>query len=294
MGLDNRDYIRHSQRQSAFGGGGTWPPVVKALLGINVTVFLIQLFTTPRHGDISAIQIWLQLDSSAIAGGQVWRLITSAFCHSTAQFLHIVFNMLLLVLFGRELERLYGSREFLTFYLIAAFVSALAFLGLNQLTGRLNPAIGASGAVMAVVVLFACIYPKREILIWFVLPLQIRWLVLIIVISDLLPALAALSGKNFETGIAHAAHLGGVAFGFLYWKAKVRLSSAFGKGGGGSAGQKKPKPKRPDLSIAGRSKPEIDSQVDALLQKISDKGFQSLTEKEKKFLEQASDKFGGK
>ena len=296
MGLDNRDYIRYSQQPSAFGGGGGWPPVVKALLGINVAIFLIQLFTTSPMGQISSVQLWLQLDGREVFAGQVWRLLTYAFCHSTGQFFHIVFNMFLLVLFGRELERVYGSAEFLAFYLIAAVASGLAFLALNQVTGRLNPTIGASGAVMGVVVLFACLYPRKEILLWFVLPIQIRWLVAILVVSDLLPALAALGGRDFQTGIAHAAHLGGVAFAFLYWKTGMRLAPFFHKVSpvrpktGGKGG--KSKPKRSDLSTSGRSRGEIDEQVDALLQKISDKGFQSLSDKEKKFLEKASDKFG--
>ena len=62
MGLDNRDYIRYSESQSPFGGGGSWPPVVKALLGINVAIFLIQLFSTPPNGQTSAVQLWLQLE----------------------------------------------------------------------------------------------------------------------------------------------------------------------------------------------------------------------------------------
>ena len=296
MGLDNRDYIRQSPHPSAFGGGGAWPPVIKALLAINVAVFLLQLFSTPPTGQTSPVQSWLQLDGRQVFAGQVWRLLTYAFCHSTAQFFHIVMNMFFLVMFGRELERRYGSAEFLAFYLVAAIVSAFAFLGLQQITGRLNPVIGASGSAMAVMVLFACLYPRRVVLLWLVLPVQIRWIVAFLIVIDLLPALAALGGRDFKTGIAHAAHLGGMAFAFVYWKTKVRLAPFFHKvspvrpKSGGKQGT--PKPRKSDLSTTGRSKAEIDQQVDALLQKISDKGFQSLTEKEKKFLEKASDKFG--
>lgn len=296
MGLDNRDYIRGSQQHGAFGGAGSMPPVVKALLAINVVVFLAQIFSTEARSDYSPITAWLSLSLDTVMSGQVWRLLTYAFCHSTTQFLHIVFNMMVLFFFGRELERKYGSREFLAFYLIAAVVAALSFLLVDALSGDIRSAVGASGATMALLVLFACNYPRQEILLWFVVKMQVRWLVVFLLVMDLLPALAALGGKDFRTGIAHAAHIGGMAFGYLYFKWNLRLAPFVNKispvrprqGGGGG---KKPKPRRADLSTSGRSKAEIDEQMDALLQKISDKGFQSLTDKEKKFMEQASDKY---
>ena len=89
--------------------------------------------------------------------------------------------------------------------------------------------IGASGAVLALLVLFAMHFPRQVILLFFVLPLQIRWLVLIYVIIDLFPALMALGGKGINDGVAHAAHLGGVAFAFAYYKFKLRLAPFFHK-----------------------------------------------------------------
>ena len=150
---------------------------------------------------------------------------------------------------------------------------------------------------MGVLVLFACINPRREILLWFVLRVQIRWLVLFLLVMDLMPALAALTGKEYEKGIAHAAHLGGMLFGFLYFKWNLKLAPIFSKispiklGSGGGKKKSGPK-KRSSLSVVGRSKAEIDRQVDELLEKISAKGFQSLTDKEKEFMAKASDKFG--
>ena len=295
MGLDNRDYIRYSEHQGAFGGGGGggWPPVVKALLAINIVVFLGQLFLTPPRGATSPIQTWLALDWGSIKSGQIWRLLTYSFCHSTQHLFHIAANMLGLVIIGRPIERLIGSREFLAFYLVAAVFGGVVYLLADFALGP-GSVVGASGAVLAILVLFACHFPRQEVLLFFVMPIQVRWVVLIVIVLDLL---TAVSGRaSVDGGTAVAAHLGGIIFAFLYWKAGIRLEpffSKFSKNKSKSAGGKaKGKRKKSNLTTDGRSKAEIDQQVDQLLQKISDEGFQSLTEKEKKFLEKASDKFG--
>lgn len=295
MGLDNRDYIRDSDRQGWFGGGGGgFPPVVKALLAINIAVFLAQLFSTPPTGMSSPVQQWLALDWGSLKVGQVWRLLTYSFCHSTAQPFHLIANMVGLFFFGPPMERIYGSAEFLAFYLVAAIVGGIAFVLVNLVIGPPGLVIGASAATLATLVLFALHFPRQEVLLFFVLPVQIRWLVAFIIAADLFRALSARAGV--DSGVAFAAHLGGIAFAFLYYRSKLRLAPWIHKVSPvrpkSAAGRSAKTKKRSDLSTAGRSKAEIDKQVDALLQKISDKGFQSLSEKEKKFLEQASDKFG--
>src|SRR5690606_24668473 len=123
-------------------------------------VYVVQLVTLgPRQGGLTSL-LWLDPDL-VVFRLQIWRLVTYGFCHSPGDVLHIVFNMLLLFWFGRELESMYGSKEFLRFYLAGIVVSGLAFIGLAFITGIKNPSIGASGAVMAVVVLFAIYHPRR-------------------------------------------------------------------------------------------------------------------------------------
>jgi membrane associated rhomboid family serine protease len=291
MGLDNRDYARYSERQGGFGGGD-WPPVVKALLAINIAVFLAQLFSTSPNGMSSPVQQWLALDWGSLKSGQIWRLLTYSFCHSTTQLTHLLFNMLGLVFFGRPMERIYGSAEFLAFYLVAAVVGGVAFVLVNLAIGPPGMVIGASAATLATLVLFALHYPRQEVLLFFVLPVQVRWIVAFIIAADLLRALSARAGV--DVGVAFAAHLGGIIFAYLYWKSNLRLAPWFHKVSPvrPKASSGRSKKKKSDLSTSGRSKVDIDKQVDALLQKISDKGFQSLSDKEKKFLEKASDKFG--
>ncbi|MCA9057108.1 MAG: rhomboid family intramembrane serine protease, partial [Planctomycetaceae bacterium] len=172
----------------------------------------------------SVVQEWLQLDTKQVCKGQVWRLITCAFCHDRYGLFHILFNMLGLIWFGTALEQMYGSREFLWFYLAAALTASLAYVGLDLYTGRAIPAIGASGAVMGVLMLFACHFPTYTIRIWWFFPIEMRWLMLLYIAYDLHPVLLDLAGDQQRTGIAHAAHLGGLVFGYIYWKKELSLT----------------------------------------------------------------------
>ena len=253
---------------------------------------------------VSIVQDWLKLDTEkVIKKGQIWRLITSAFCHDRFGVYHIVFNMLFLYWFGRFVESTYGSKEFLCFYLVAALVASVAFIGLELFTGDRHGAIGASGAVMAVVCVFAMWNPDHRINIYFLFPIPIRLLLLLYVIFDLHPVLLTLSGTIMHTGVAHAAHLGGLLFGYLFYRNNWRLlpywnrTAAFFQGlglGGGVA--KRPKLRvhsgdgetleREHQEVRGKTKADarFDDQLDDVLRKISESGQESLSEGKKKIL----------
>ncbi|MEX2287204.1 MAG: rhomboid family intramembrane serine protease [Planctomycetaceae bacterium] len=290
MGIHSRDYIRNVDGPSGYSGGSSeaW----KKLLIATVVVFVLQLLT--RASGI--VETWLALDPDAVEHGQVWRLLTYAFCHETGGGLplHILFNMLFLWWFGKTLESIYGSREFLIFYLVAALVAGLAFFGLALVLKDPSPAIGASGAVMAVVMVYAMHFPRQRIYIWGIIPIEIRWMVAAYVVFDLLPLLNAFSeGPHRDDGIAHSAHLGGLAFGFLYKKYNLRLSELF-------AGFKRPRfdrvvGRRNKIHIYKPSVPErddnFDEQVDAILEKISKSGESSLNDREREILKAASQRY---
>jgi membrane associated rhomboid family serine protease len=320
MGLSSRDYYRESSPPYGVFGGA---PVVKYIIILNVVVFLLQIFVVrpprmtrevaaakwkdhehkPMEEDelyetmaasqrFSIVQEWLQLDTKkVIHEGQVWRLLTHAFCHDRTAIFHILFNMLFLYWFGRTLELMYGSREFLLFYLTAAVVAALAYVGMDLYTGSPFPAVGASGAVMAVLMLYTMHFPYETIYIWFI-QVQMRWLMAFYIVWDLHPVLLALAGDKMFTGIGHAAHLGGLAFGFVYywyglrlervaehipflhWKSKPRLRIWKDKG---------PYPLRPPPNEAAQ-------RLDDVLEKISKHGQDSLTAEEREILRAASEK----
>jgi len=245
---------------------------------------------------VSVVQEWLQLDPhKTIEQGQLWRLVTSAFCHDRYMIWHILFNMLLLYWFGTTLETMYGGREFLLFYLAAAVCSSLAFVGLAYYTGSNIPAIGASGAVMGVMMLYTIYYPFQTVLIFWLVPVPIWVLLSVYVIYDLHPVLLALAGDQVFSTVAHAGHLGGLAFGFVYWKLGLRLETPW---------QRRRIPRRRIVfTTRAGAEPAIlphpqrdalNDRLDEVLQKISHEGQESLTEEEREILFRASAKLRGK
>jgi membrane associated rhomboid family serine protease len=321
MGIASRDYYRESTQSS-------WTlsdaPAVKYIILATVAVFLAQIFSVrdvrlstrdavekirqrdpsfnPNLDELpdepavivyktSVVTDWLDLDpNKTVKKGQVWRLITHAFCHDRTNLFHILFNMLFLYWFGREVEALYGSREFLLFYLAAAVIAGLAYIALDFYLGVSVPALGASGAVMAVTMLFTLHYPRHVILLFFILPLQMRWVMALFLVWDLHPVLLMLSGENVHTGIAHAAHLGGLAFGYLYYRFQWRLDRLSVRV---PTIVRRSTAPRPRLRIAPGTTPEPDAagdRVDQILAKISRTGQESLTTEERTILQAESER----
>src|SRR5690606_31263930 len=186
MGIEKRDYLR-SEGRSSFGGTfGGGLQTVKWIIGVNVAVFVLQVLTA-RSGIVT--EALALSPGSVLERLQVWRLVTYAFCHSPFTVWHIFFNMFILWLVGRRLEPRYGSREFLLFYLGAVVVSGLVYVLLELVLARPGVAIGASGAVAAAFILFAILYPYERWLLFFVIPVEVRWLCAAYVIFDIHPVL---------------------------------------------------------------------------------------------------------
>jgi membrane associated rhomboid family serine protease len=242
--------------------------------------------------------------------GQVWRLLTYAFLHSTGGGLpwHIIFNMLFLWWFGHEMEELYGPREFTVFYLVSAFLGGVAYFLWSWARGNLAPCVGASGAVTAVMVLYAFHYPRRIIYLWWFLPIPIWLFVGFQVAQD---AFVFTSGMHTTTAVT--VHLAGAAFGFGYYKGNWRLAPLLRA----VPSLRLPK-RRPPLRVyeeeaptpvARRERPaaapaptgitsaappaaadeHLEAQVDAVLEKVARSGRDSLTENEKALLVRASE-----
>ena len=238
--------------------------------------------------------------------GQVWRLVTHAFCHDTNTPWHIIFNMLGLWWWGPALESMRGSREFLLFYLGSLLAGALTLVGLDLLTGDRIPAIGASAAVMGVVTLYAYHFPNSVIYIFWVLPLEMRYAVILWALIDLHPVLLELTGQGFSDGVGHAAHLGGMAFGFLYARLGWHLSTLAEPISGLVASWSTRQPRRrsnrnlrvfdPDAEPVGPrllqpDEPDDDrlrDELDEVLRKMHEVGRAGLTPAELAILDQAS------
>jgi membrane associated rhomboid family serine protease len=244
-------------------------------------------------GRVSIVQEWLELDpKKTLLQGQLWRLLTCAFCHNRYAPWHILFNMLMLYWFGTRLERMYGSREFLLFYLAAAVAGSLAYAGLALYAGSNAPAIAASGAVMGVMMLYVIYYPFETFLLCWFIPVPLWALLGVYVLYDLHPVLLTLAGDQFYTGVAHAGHLGGLAFGYLYWRLGRRLEGVFGRKWRGTRPRRvKSAPLREPVILSYSGRDELAERVDEVLKKISEQGKESLTAEERDLLIEASAKY---
>lgn len=190
-----------------------FPPVVKNLIIINAIFYLATgllvkdpiYFNGHEVGLIEILALW-PINSELFKPYQVF---THMFTHASLG--HIFFNMFNLWMFGRILENVWGPKRFLTFYFICGIAAAAVYLGQQYLTGGFHPAVGASGAVMGVMVGFAYLFPNTELmLIFFPVPIKAKWIIIFMIGVDLFSGLGSAS-----TGIAHWAHLGGAAAGFV-------------------------------------------------------------------------------
>jgi membrane associated rhomboid family serine protease len=259
---------------------------------------LEQVMSRFPGGRVSVVQEWFELSpEKTIREGQLWRLVTCAFCHDRHGIWHILFNMLMLYWFGTRLERMYGSREFLLFYLTAAVCSSLAYVGLAFYSGSMVAAIGASGAVMGVMMLYVIFYPFETFLLFWMLPVPLWVLMSVYVLYDLHPVLLQLAGDRVFTGVAHAGHLGGLAFGFVYWRCGLRLESVLDF-------VQQSTPRRRTRRVAAvvpyptdDSPPagdDLAERLDEVLRKISARGKEALTDAEQDVLMRASAQYRNK
>jgi membrane associated rhomboid family serine protease len=297
MGIYDRDYVRR-EGPSFLGSFVERGQICRWLVGINVAVFVVQILTSPTGPALDSAG-WFteafQLNVDRVLHGQVWRLLSYAFLHEPGTIWHILMNMLFLWWFGSDVEDLYGPREFLAFYLTSAFVSGVAFF-LTSLAGHVTAScVGASGAVMAVLLLCAIHYPRRVILLFFILPVPI-WLFLIVLLAG--DAYTFLN--RIETGTAVAAHLGGALFGFVYYRFNWRLTNWLPELRGWRRRLFRPRLRvyreeeaRTPVGVPAAAAPmedeRLEAKMDAILEKISRVGKENLTESERELLLRASE-----
>lgn len=252
-------------------------PAIKWLMIANAGVFLLQMAT-----GMTWMNRWLGLVPRAILTDfAIWQIGSYMFLHGG--FMHIFFNMFALWMFGSSLEREWGSREFLKFYFLTGIGAGIITFLLTM--NSTIPTIGASGAIYAVLVAFAMVWPNRPIYVWFLFPVKAKYLVIFMIGMGLLAATQGSGG-----GIAHWTHLGGALIGFLYLKQDWRLPSLFRP-------FRKLRSKRKTKAKLKENKEqaELMSEVDRILDRINELGgYEHLTEKEKKILEKASQQLSNK
>jgi membrane associated rhomboid family serine protease len=191
------------------------PPVTRTLLIINVIVFLLQGLT----GDLLVVLFGLWPPASGqypnAPSFQLWQLLTYGFLHGSIA--HLFFNMLALYMFGGEIERLLGSRHFLAYYLVCVIGAAITQLLVTGGAQRVPiPTVGASGGVFGLLLAFGLAFPRRTIMLLFPPIPMPAWL--FVTLYGLLELYLGVTGSG--QGVAHFAHLGGMAAGYVllaYW-----------------------------------------------------------------------------
>ena len=297
----------------------TWyyqqPPALRTIITINVVVWVAMQFLHLWSAGLAFVQSHLALHPvfpDILL--EPWQLVTYSFMHTGL--LHIGVNMLLLFWVGREFEQMHGSQQFWTVYLTTAVGGGLICLLLSPIApsisggvvnGRSIPVLGASASVLGVLTTVAILYPYKQIRLLFFGVVPLLWVVVGFLAIDSLLALRP--GGN----TAVAAHWGGALTGFLYAKSQQgELGVLSGTGslfGGGASRPSSPgllarikgwfgttdaprpsSPQRPNGSSDGAPSRSSDhtEEVDRILDKISENGYESLSDEEKRILYEAS------
>lgn len=290
MSTYDRDYMRDESRRAP-AGPSTWSVVIW-LIVVNVGAYLLNnlLFYNPTRD-------WFGLSIEALAAGRVWTLLTYQFIH--ANLWHLIANLLGLFFLGRLLLSLIPSFHVVRLYLIGGLVGGAFQLAWNAVfTDAI--VIGASGSVLAIIIAATTLVPYQRIqlLLFFIIPvtLTMRQVAWILVVVNAVTLLFGVSTSNRES-VAVMAHFGGMFFGWLY------ISRGWHKAAGKAPRQKRsrsgvralkdeakpgPAPRKGEKAGPVKKGPFVTSDVDAILDKINEQGFQSLTEEEHRILRDQS------
>ena len=245
---------------------------IKILIIINVGLFLLR-FVAKSQIDLAGI---FGLSPNTV-WPMIWQPITYMFIHG--DLFHVLINMFVLWMFGSEMESIWGRAQFLRYYFLTGVGSGLVWLLFN--TGQsYSVLIGASGAIYGILIAYGMMFPNRTVYLYFMIPIKVKWFVVF------LGAVAFLSSFNNNTNISHLTHLSGMVIGFVYlryywhWK-DFRFSV-----------HKQIEEFRSSInSKRDQKKIEMQNEVDQLLDKINETGYDNLTEEEKDLLYRASKDF---
>ncbi len=307
---------------SLFGqgrGNTMFPPFIKFLLVTNVAVFLVQSFflagLTFRGNPIELSMMQLLALWPWEGGFLPWQVVSYQYLHGG--FGHLFFNMFALWMFGMELENLWGTKRFALYYTLSGIAAGIVHIVISPLLGGLHgPTVGASGSIMGVLLAFGLTFPNRPVMMFPIFfPIPARIFVLLYAGIDLFFGLF-----NSGDGVAHFAHLGGALGGFLLLKFGAPLFRFIDKDdpyrpmSGGEANvydvnfrdappryvppvYEPPASHSSSAPVATTATPTrfvVDGEpltqeaIDAILDKISQAGYHSLTEREKRILFEVS------
>jgi membrane associated rhomboid family serine protease len=289
--LQDRPYMRDSyekRRTSIL----TW------LISSIAAAFLVQ--NVFAHYFPIGLEWRLGLTPAGIREGHVWTLLTYGFLHSTDNLLQVICYLLVIYFAGRDVLPILGNRRFIAFYAAALVAGGCAWLAFHW--GHPELLVGASPAVWALVILFACFYPNREItlLLFFVLPVTVKpkyvaYALLAVDVCGLV--FYEILGGASPFYAAHSAHLGGMAAGWIYFRyihdsnwsfASARAEIELPRWVKQRSSAKAPGA-APAFSVNIGDRGHLRAEVDRILDKINSDGFGSLSADEKRVLDEARD-----
>ena len=303
MGLADRYYMRDPAGENRHRSPLAWSMWLTILV-LNIVVFFAQ-FSNGAISEAAFIK-YGALSLKGLKSGFVWQLLTFQFLHGGLP--HLVLNSVVLYSFGRPLEEFLGKRAFLKLYLLSGFAGGIAQILLALVSSRFaGPMVGASAGICGLVAAFALLSPQSTIYVAFVIPLRaVYFLPLAIGLTILLMVIPS------NDHVAHAAHLGGMLAGIAWvkfcWRDYVPLPWAgwFERWRRWRPLQSRQRKRELVRAASLRAKPWLQTsaetpadltpdefisrEVDPILDKISQHGIQSLTERERKTLEAARKK----
>ncbi len=276
--------------------GSKWTRIIMVLIIANVSVFVLQLLfstvslqwspqlmnaLTDEQLSRSSAYPWYYPASDkftklfwlyppdALGHLWLWQFVTYMFLHSTTDPWHLIFNMLGLWMFGSEVERVLGSRRFLTLYFTAGIFAGICCCVFTPGTSIL----GASGAIFAIEVAFAMYFPNSTV-IFYVFPIKAKYLVMIFAGLTIFSCIIPRSGN-----VAHFAHLGGLVYGFLFVRYSCRVGEYL----------RKWQVRQQEKELM--KDQELRDKVDEILDKVNREGLRNLTWRERNFLKNASKRY---
>ncbi len=206
-------YYHSNSPSVSFGGPIT--KTVKTLIMINVVVWVLQVLA--RAAGVNLIELYFGLIPWRVTHEyMIWQFVSYMFLHDTAGlngFFHIFINMFTLYMFGNDLERVWGSKRFLTYYFVTGIGAGLCSYLVTP--NAFTVTIGASGAIYGLLLAYGLLYPNRLVYLYLLFPIKVKWLV---VFMGGLAFLSSITGS--APGVSNIAHLGGILVGLVFLKGR--------------------------------------------------------------------------
>ena len=254
----------------------TLPQGVKFLIILNIVVYILIEISGQRGYFYHSFGLVPKLVSEEV---KVWQLFTYLFIHGG--FFHLFFNMFVLWMFGKDLEKQWGKNEFLFYYFTCGIGSG--FITVIFSPNSIIPIVGASGAIYGLLLSYGFTYPNRLVYLYGFFPVKVKYMVIGL---GFIAFFASMSSGS--SGVSHITHLSGMIIGFIatyynfngkalkLWYFQKKLQNI-----------KKKEKLRDEESIA------MKKTVDKILDKLNNHGWESLTEQEERYLTNASKKIFG-